>query len=87
MTRRSVPVCSMCLAVPMQITSVNGWSAECAARGATRSVSLFALRDALPAVGDYVMVSMEQAVRQVSAEEARLSWELYDQILAEMGPS
>ena len=76
----------MCLAIPMQITEINGLSAQCEARGAQRSVSLFALRDEMPTVGDYVMVSMAQAVRQVSAEEARLSWELYDQILAEMGP-
>ena len=76
----------MCLAIPMQITEINGLSAQCEARGAQRSVSLFALRDEMPAVGDYVMVSMAQAVRQVSAEEARLSWELYDQILVEMGP-
>ena len=76
----------MCLAIPMQITQINGLSAQCEARGAQRSVSLFALRDEMPAVGNYVMVSMAQAVRQVSAEDARLSWELYDQILAEMGP-
>lgn len=76
----------MCLAIPMKITQINGLSAQCEARGAQRSVSLFALRDEMPAVGDYVMVSMAQAVRQVSAEEARLSWELYDQILVEMGP-
>lgn len=74
----------MCLAIPMQITQVSGLSAQCSARGAQRSVSLFMLRDDLPAVGDFVMVSMNQAVRQVSADEARLSWELYDQILAEM---
>ena len=76
----------MCLAIPMQITQINGLSAQCEARGAQRSVSLFALRDEMPAVGNYVMVSMAQAVRQVSAEDARLSWELYDQSLAEMGP-
>jgi len=76
----------MCLAIPMQITQIEGLTAECEARGAVRNVSLFMLRDESLAVGDYVMVSMEQAVRQVSAEEARLSWELYDQILAAMGP-
>ena len=76
----------MCLAIPMKITQINGLSAQCEARGAQRSVSLFALRDEMPAVGDYVMVSMAQAVRQVSAEQTRLSWELYDQILVEMGP-
>jgi len=72
----------MCLAIPMQITAVDGLSARCEARGAQRSVSLFALRDELPKVGDYVMVSMAQAVRIVSAEEAQLSWDLYDEILA-----
>ncbi len=76
----------MCLAIPMQITQIDGLMAQCEARGAQRTISLFMLRDEPLAVGDYVMVSMEQAVRQVSAEEARLSWELYDQILAAMGP-
>lgn len=77
----------MCLAIPMQITQLAGLTAECQARGATRSVSVFMLRDDLPAVGDYVMVSMNQAVRRVSPEEAQLSWDLYDQILAELGAS
>ena len=76
----------MCLAVPMQITQLAGLTAECEARGATRRISLFLLRDALPSVGDYVMVSMNQAVRQVSPEEAQQAWTLYDQILAELGP-
>jgi hydrogenase expression/formation protein HypC len=71
----------MCLAIPMQITHVDGLTAQCEARGAQRAISLFMLRDALPSVGDYVLVSMDRAVRQVSAEEARLSWELFDQIL------
>ena len=73
----------MCLAIPMQITQVDGFSARCEARGVQRDITLFMLRDELPTVGDIVMVSMEQAVRIVSAEDAALSWELYDQILAE----
>jgi hydrogenase expression/formation protein HypC len=67
----------------MQITQVDGFSARCEARGVQRDITLFMLRDELPTVGDFVMVSMEQAVRIVSAEDAALSWELYDQILAE----
>jgi hydrogenase expression/formation protein HypC len=74
----------MCLAIPMQITVVNGLTASCEARGAEREVSLFMLRDDLPALGDFVMVSMGQAVRRVSPEDARESWELYDQILNEL---
>ena len=73
----------MCLAIPMQITAVDGLSARCEARGIERDISLFMLQDEPPVIGDYVMVSVGQAVRKVSAEDARLSWELYDLILAE----
>lgn len=75
----------MCLAIPMQITAVDGLSARCEARGTERDISLFMVRDDPPALGDYVMVSMGQAVRRVSPEDARLSWELFDQILANPG--
>lgn len=71
----------MCLAYPMQITAIDGLSAHCEARGVKRDVSLFMLRDEPPAIGDFVMVSLGQAVRRVSPEDARLSWELFDQIL------
>lgn len=57
--------------------------ARCEARGSEREISLFLLQDDPPAVGDYVMVSVGQAVRKASAEEARLSWEMYDLILAQ----
>jgi hydrogenase expression/formation protein HypC len=73
----------MCLAIPMQITAVDGLSARCEARGIERDISLFMLQDEPPVVGDYVMVSVGQAVRKVSEDDARLSWELYDLILAE----
>ncbi|HNA30475.1 MAG TPA: HypC/HybG/HupF family hydrogenase formation chaperone [Thiobacillaceae bacterium] len=73
----------MCLAIPMQITAVEGLSARCEARGVEREISLFMLQDDPPGVGDFVMVSVGQAVRVVSAEDARLSWEMYDLILAE----
>jgi hydrogenase expression/formation protein HypC len=73
----------MCLAIPMQITAVDGLSARCEARGIERDISLFMMQDEPPVIGDYVMVSVGQAVRKVSEEDARLSWELYDLILAE----
>ncbi len=72
----------MCLAIPMQIITIDGLMARCEARGVQRDVSLFLLRDELPTVGDFVMISMERAVRSVSPEDAQLSWELFDQILA-----
>jgi hydrogenase expression/formation protein HypC len=74
----------MCLAIPMCITEIDGYNARCEARGVFRDISLFMLLEEEPAqIGEYVMVSVGQAVRKVSAEEARLSWELYDLILAE----
>lgn len=73
----------MCLAIPMQITAIDGFSARCEARGTERDISLFMMQDDLPGIGDFVMVSVGQAVRKVSEADARLSWELYDQILAE----
>ncbi len=73
----------MCLAIPMQITAIDGLSARCEARGVAREISLFLLQDEAVSVGDFVMVSVGQAVRKVSPEDARLSWELYDLILAE----
>jgi hydrogenase expression/formation protein HypC len=73
----------MCLAIPMCITAVDGFSARCEARGVYRDISLFMLQDDPPIIGDFVMVSVGQAVRKVSPEDARLSWEMYDLILAE----
>lgn len=73
----------MCLAIPMRITAIDGLNARCEARGIFRDISLFMLLDEPPEIGDFVMVSVGQAVRKVSPEDARLSWELYDQILAE----
>ena len=73
----------MCLAIPMQITAIEGLSARCEARGIFRDISVILIRDELPQVGDHVMVSAGQAVRTVSEDDARLAWELYDQILAE----
>lgn len=73
----------MCLAIPMCITAIDGLNARCEARGIYRDISLFMLQDDPPEIGEFVMVSVGQAVRKVSPEDARLSWELYDLILAE----
>ena len=75
----------MCLSIPMQIVSIDGLTARCEAKGAQRDVSLFLLQDAPPRVGDFVSVSLGNAILRVSPEDARLAWELFDQILAELG--
>jgi hydrogenase expression/formation protein HypC len=71
----------MCLAIPMQIEQIDGYTARCQAKGVWRDVSLFMMQDALPAVGDFVMVHVGYAIQKVTEIDARTSWELLDQIL------
>lgn len=73
----------MCLAVPMQITQLDGFNARCSARGVEREVSLFLLQDDTLQVGDYVLIHVGYAIQRLSAEQARETWELFDQILGE----
>lgn len=71
----------MCLALPMQITQIEGFEARCSARGVTRQVSLFLLQDDLPSVGDWVLIHVGYALQKISAEEAQESWELFAELL------
>ena len=80
----------MCIAIPMQVTGVNGLCATCAARGATRRVSLLLLAgagDATPvAPGDFVSVHRDQAIARITPEEARETWALLDEVLGALEP-
>jgi hydrogenase expression/formation protein HypC len=73
----------MCLAVPMQITQLNGFDARCSARGVERDVSLFLLQGENLSIGDYVLIHVGYAIQRLSAEDAASTWELFDQILDE----
>ncbi len=73
----------MCLAVPMQIKSINDFQCVCEARGIEREVSLFMLQDEDVAPGDHVLVHVGYAIQTISKDEANSTWELFDQILAE----
>jgi hydrogenase expression/formation protein HypC len=75
----------MCLTIPMRVEAIDGFLAECEAKGVRRKVSLFLMQHDPPALGDYIMVHLGQAMHRVTPDEARLAWELYDQILAEGG--
>lgn len=70
----------MCLAVPMQVTRIEGVNARCAIRGVERDVSLFLLQDQNVQVGDYVLIHVGYAIQSLTPEEATASWELFDQI-------
>lgn len=73
----------MCLAIPMQIESIEGFTAHCQAKGVWRDVSLFMMQDEPPAIGDFVMVQVGYAIQKVAESDALKTWELLDQILQE----
>lgn len=74
----------MCLGIPMQIRNINGFIAQCEAKGVRRDVNLFLLQDAELAPGDFVLVHVGYAIQKISAAHARSAWELYDEMLAAM---
>jgi hydrogenase expression/formation protein HypC len=71
----------MCLAVPMQIKHIEGYQATCEAKGIQREVSLFMLQGEPLEVGDYVLIHVGYAIQKINEEEARASWELFDEIM------
>lgn len=71
----------MCLGIPMQIKSIDGFTAHCEAKGVERDVSLFMMQDNQPEVDDFVVVHVGYAIQKVSPQEAQTAWELYDQML------
>ncbi len=72
----------MCLAIPMQIKTIDEFQCVCEARGIEREVSLFMLQGEDIAPGDFVLVHVGYAIQKVSEQEAADSWELFDEILA-----
>ena len=72
----------MCLAVPMQVKSINDFQCICEARGIEREVSLFMLQGEDISPGDHVLVHVGYAIQKVSEDEATSTWELFDEMLA-----
>lgn len=74
----------MCLGIPMQVVNVDGFVAQCEAKGIQRDVSLFLLQDEALTPGDFVMVHVGYAIQKMSEQEARSAWELYDEMLEQL---
>jgi len=72
----------MCLGMPMQIQSIDGFTAHCEARGVFRDVSLFMMQDVKLKVDDCVVVHVGYAIQKITQQEAQTAWEIYDQMLA-----
>jgi len=66
----------------MQIVEINGYIARCQAKGVERDVSLFMMQDEPLSIGEYVMVHVGYAIQKITEQDARSSWELFDEILA-----
>ena len=73
----------MCLAVPMQITRIDGVNAHCVAKGIERDVSLLLLQDDDINIGDYLLIHVGYALQKISVAEALSTWELLDLMQAE----
>ena len=56
----------MCLAVPMQIRSIDEFTATCEAKGVQREVSLFMMQNEGLAPGDHVLVHVGYAIQKVT---------------------
>ena len=75
----------MCLGIPMQIVEIDGYNARCTAKGVEREVSLFLLQDEPLAAGDFVIVHVGYAIQKMTPQEARSTWELFDEVLRAEG--
>jgi hydrogenase expression/formation protein HypC len=71
----------MCLGIPMQIQSIDGYTARCEAKGVQRDVSLFMLQHEDLSIDDFVVVHVGYAIQKITPQEARSAWELYDLML------
>lgn len=66
----------------MQIREINGFMANCEAKGVYRDVSLFMLQDENLQINDFIVVHVGYAIQKITPQEAQTAWELYDQMLA-----
>jgi hydrogenase expression/formation protein HypC len=65
----------------MQITEIDGFIAHCETKGVQRDVNLFMLQDEELAVDDYILVHVGYAIQKVTEQDARSSWEIFDEVL------
>lgn len=70
----------MCFGIPMQIKKIDNFIATCEAKGSEREVNLFMLQHEELNVGDYIVNHLGQAIQKISAEEAKVAWDIYDEM-------
>ncbi len=73
----------MCLAIPMQVVSIDGETAICEIDGVKREASLMMVEDVQ--VGDFVLIHAGFAMEKLDQADAEETLKLFRQILAEGG--
>jgi hydrogenase expression/formation protein HypC len=73
----------MCVAIPMQVVSIDGSMAQVDAAGMVATVGLDLVDDV--AVGDYVIVHAGYAIQRLSAEEAEETLAILERLGAPWG--
>lgn len=69
---------TVCLAIPMQITEIDGSDAVCVAGGIRKAIRLDLLADA--SVGDFVLIHTGYAIEKLDPAEARETLELIEKV-------
>ena len=71
----------MCLAMPMEVLSVNGTKAMILAGGSPEEISLETVHD-MPKVGDYVIAHAGCALHTIGREAAAASLKAWEALFA-----
>lgn len=61
----------MCLGIPMQVLSTEGFVARCNAKGIEREMSFSLLQDQSVVPGEFVVVHVGYAIQKITPQEAR----------------
>ena len=61
----------MCLGIPMQIKSINGFTAVCEAKGINRDVSLFMMQEDNLVIDAFAVVHVGYAIQKISQHESQ----------------
>ncbi len=71
-------MCPMCLAIPMEVLTIDGQSAEVQVGGTKQTVRLDLISE-FPEVGDYVIVHAGFALTRLDREEAVATLKLFEE--------
>lgn len=71
-------MCPMCLAIPMEVLTIDGQSAEVQVGGTRQTVRLDLISE-FPEVGDFVIVHAGFALTRLDREEAVATLKLFEE--------